>query len=45
MMGSDYPFPLGEQPIGSLITDSPHLNKQQKQKMLSNNALDFFNLN
>lgn len=45
MMGSDYPFPLGEQPIGSLITNSSHFTDQQKQKLLSKNAKTFFNLN
>lgn len=44
MLGSDYPFPLGEQPIGSLITSSPHLNDLQKEKLLSKNAVEFFNL-
>lgn len=44
MMGSDYPFPLGEQPIGSLISDSPHLDNHQKQKLLNKNAINFFKL-
>ena len=44
MLGSDYPFPLGEQEIGSLVRNSPSLDATSKQRMLSDNARDFFNL-
>lgn len=44
MMGSDYPYPLGEQPIGSLITTAPAFNQKQRQKLLVDNAKTFFNL-
>lgn len=44
MLGSDYPFPLGEKKIGSLVRDSDHLTSPQKNKVLANNALEFFNL-
>ena len=44
MMGSDYPYPLGEQPIGSLITTAPAFNQEQRQKLLVDNAKTFFNL-
>lgn len=44
MMGSDYPFPLGEQPIGSLINSAPLLNQDQRRKLLVDNAQTFFNL-
>jgi aminocarboxymuconate-semialdehyde decarboxylase len=42
-MGSDYPFPLGEQHPGSLI-DSMKLKKEQKEKLLYRNALDWLDL-
>ena len=44
MLGSDYPFPLGEQEIGRLIEQSPSFTEQQKQKMLHQNARHFFDL-
>lgn len=45
MLGSDYPFPLGEQEIGQLIARSDSFSETQKQKMLYQNAGQFFNLN
>lgn len=44
MLGSDHPFPLGEQRIGQLVTDSPHLGALEKQRILGDNAMAFFNL-
>lgn len=44
MLGSDYPFPLGELSPGKLITDSS-LDQKIKQKLLSSNALDWLGLN
>lgn len=44
MMGSDYPFPLGEQPIGSLIGESAHFDEPTKQKLLADNARRFYSL-
>ena len=44
MMGSDYPYPLGEQPIGSLINTAAAFNQEQRQKLLVDNAKAFFNL-
>ncbi|HEY0297152.1 MAG TPA: amidohydrolase family protein [Bordetella sp.] len=44
MMGSDYPFPLGEQPIGSLVSGSPYLDEAARKKILADNAKVFFNL-
>ena len=41
MMGSDYPFPLGESVPGKLITDEEDFNEKQKQKLLSLNALNW----
>jgi aminocarboxymuconate-semialdehyde decarboxylase len=44
MLGSDYPFPLGEQRIGSLIRASGDLDAVQKAKLLGGNAVRFFSL-
>ncbi len=44
MLGSDYPYPLGEQQIGSLINQAPTLSPTQRDLMLSGNARTFFNL-
>ena len=41
MLGSDAPFPLGEQQIGSLIENSA-LQAAAKQKILGDNAEKFF---
>lgn len=43
MLGSDYPFPLGEQSIGTLIADSD-LSSVAKEKLFYKNAQHFFNL-
>ncbi len=44
MLGSDYPFPLGEQRIGALVRDAGFLNPAQKQRILGDNAAEFFGL-
>ena len=44
MLGSDYPFPLGEQHIGSLVRQSPSLGGLAQARLLGGNAHDFFNL-
>src|ERR1700704_1869219 len=43
MLGSDYPFPLGEERVGSLIRNS-QLPLQVKEKLLGSNAAEFLNL-
>jgi len=43
MLGSDYPYPLGEEHIGALIRGSD-LPQQAKTKMLGGNAAEFFAL-
>jgi aminocarboxymuconate-semialdehyde decarboxylase len=43
MLGSDYPFPLGEERVGSLIRQS-HLPQHTKAKLLSGNAARFLGL-
>ena len=40
MLGSDYPFPLGEHDIGSLIRSSP-LTSKAKELLLGGNAAEF----
>ena len=44
MLGSDYPFPLGEHGIGSLIRSS-RLSDETKSRLLGENALSFLGLN
>ncbi len=43
MLGSDYPFPLGEHRIGSLIRSS-HFTARTKTQLLGGNALRFLGL-
>lgn len=45
MFGTDYPFPLGEQEMGSLIRSTSVISDSAKQKLLADNALSFFKLN
>ena len=44
MLGSDYPFPLGEQRIGNLIRDAEFLSKSDRHRLLRGNAEAFFSL-
>lgn len=44
MLGSDYPFPLGEQSIGKLVAENPWLNDQDKTRICAGNAQEFFDL-
>ena len=44
MMGSDYPFPLGEIDPGDVIDSSSFLNAEQKDDLLFANANRFFSL-
>ena len=44
MLGSDYPFPLGEQRIGSLVRGAGFLSESDKAAILGGNAIDFFGL-
>jgi aminocarboxymuconate-semialdehyde decarboxylase len=43
MLGSDYPFPLGERRVGSLIRTS-NLATEEKSRLLGENATTFFRL-
>lgn len=45
IMGSDYPFPLGEHIPGSLIESMDELNKVVKEKLLWKNAAEFLGVN
>jgi aminocarboxymuconate-semialdehyde decarboxylase len=43
MLGSDYPFPLGEHRVGTLIRSS-QLTSQAKDRLLGGNAVEFLGL-
>jgi len=44
MLGSDYPFPLGEQQVGSLVRSHRGLLPRVREKLLHANARRFFGL-
>lgn len=44
MLGSDAPFPLGEQRIGALVRDAECLNDAERAAVLGGNAEAFFGL-
>ena len=44
ILGSDYPFPLGEDHPGLLVESSQTLTEAQKTKILETNALEFLGL-
>jgi aminocarboxymuconate-semialdehyde decarboxylase len=44
MLGSDYPFPLGEQQVGNLIRSHEALPAAVREKLLHANAARFFGL-
>lgn len=41
MLGTDFPYPLGESPAGSLIRSASFLSQEQREAMLGGNALRF----
>jgi len=45
LLGTDYPFPLGEQRMGELVRNHSTLSAGTKTNILGKNALSFFNLN
>ncbi|WXL27897.1 amidohydrolase family protein [Ectopseudomonas mendocina] len=45
MLGSDAPFPLGEQRIGAGVNEHPLLVQSDKSRILGQNAQTFFGLN
>jgi len=42
MLGSDYPFPLGEQLVGDLVRTAPTLTETERRLILGTNAAKFF---
>jgi aminocarboxymuconate-semialdehyde decarboxylase len=44
MLGSDYPFPLGEQRVGALVNGAAALGEATKRKIRGANAAAFFGL-
>ena len=42
LLGSDYPFPLGELEAGKMIYESSRLTDEEKFKILFGNAFEFF---
>jgi aminocarboxymuconate-semialdehyde decarboxylase len=44
MLGSDYPYPLGEDKIGHLVSGTDRLSAVEKRNILADNARAFFNL-
>jgi aminocarboxymuconate-semialdehyde decarboxylase len=44
MLGSDAPFPLGEQSIGAGVSQHPQLNAAERKRILGSNAQGFFDL-
>jgi aminocarboxymuconate-semialdehyde decarboxylase len=41
LLGSDYPYPLGERPVGQVVRKADFLSGEQRAKLLSGNALRF----
>ncbi len=44
MLGTDYPFPLGECPMGGMARQAGFLTEGQKRQILGENAVEFFKL-
>ncbi|VXB07895.1 conserved hypothetical protein [Aeromicrobium sp. 9AM] len=44
LLGSDYPYPLGERPAGHVVRTSPDLTAEQREKVLRGNAELFLGL-
>jgi len=38
VVGSDYPYPLGERPVGRVVREAPFLTEEQRGKLLTGNA-------
>jgi len=41
LLGSDYPYPLGERPVGQVVHSADFLTDEQRGKLLSTNARRF----
>jgi len=44
LLGSDSPFPLGEQRVGTLVREHKTLSDEAKTKILGTNSINFFGL-
>ena len=44
MLGSDAPFPLGEQQVGALVRGASFLSAADRERILQRNAEEFFGL-
>ena len=44
ILGSDYPFPLGEQEVGACVEQNEKLSEEAKPKLLGTNCLEFLKL-
>lgn len=44
MLGSDYPYPLGETPVGTVVKNAAFLNDEQEAMILGGNAQRFLGL-
>lgn len=44
LLGSDYPFPLGEEFVGELIRNASGFDDAAKARLLGGNALEFLNI-
>lgn len=44
ILGSDYPFPLGEDAPGTIIASHPGLSSETRRRLLYENALEFLGL-
>lgn len=44
LMGTDYPYPLGERPAGAVIRTNPLLSEPERRALLSGNARAFLGL-
>jgi len=44
MLGTDYPFPLGEQHAGAMIEGMNSLSREQKERLLNGSALEWLNM-
>jgi len=44
LLGSDYPFPLGEQRVGTLVREHAQLTPEVKRRILGDNARELFGI-
>ena len=44
VLGSDYPFPLGEQVVGKMIREDDGISPDLRAKLMGLNAARFFDL-